>query len=176
MTMVVMVMKPGPNSQAPAIIVNWPYDNNRSAVRKPPASPETNAMLTGRWKGCVTWGRWKGKKRQERVHGQWPNVCLLCREKTKESWRELQKEEELQCSNKKQIKPQQAGLRVCRPVLGGSHWEPRFSDRLSYREITGIITGDNRYKNRIDGSHLGENQVSSMRKLKPGFQVRLGLV
>jgi hypothetical protein len=61
-------------------------------------------------------------------------------------------------------------------VLGGSHWEPRFSDRLSYREITGIITGDNRYKNRIDGSHLGENQVSSMRKLKPGFQVRLGLV
>jgi hypothetical protein len=74
--------------------------------------------------------------------------------------KELQKEEELQCSNKKQIKPQQAGLRVCRPVLVGSHWEPRFSDRLSYREMAGIITGDNRTKNRIDGSHLGENQVS----------------
>jgi hypothetical protein len=44
-----------------------------------------------------------------------------------EELKELQKEEELQCSNKKQIKPQQAGLRVCRPVLGGSHWEPRFS-------------------------------------------------
>ncbi len=77
-----------------------------------------------------------------------------------EELKQLQKEEELQCSNKKQIKPQQAGLRVCRPVLGGSHWEPRFSDRLSYREMAGIITGDTRSKNRIDGSHLGENQVS----------------
>ncbi len=182
---VMMMMKPGPNSQAPAIIVNWSYDNNRSAVHKPPASPETNAMLTGRRKGCVTWGRWKGKRRQEQVHGQWPTVCLLCREKTKKSWRSFRKKKGP--SNKKQIKPQQAGLHVCRPVLVGSHWEPRFSDRLSYRKMAGIITGDNRYKNRIDGSHLGqnqvsllffnlENQVSSMRKLNPGFHVRLGLV
>jgi hypothetical protein len=60
---------------------------------------------------------------------QW--LFVVSRE-DEEELKELQNEEELQ--QQKQIKAQQAGRRVWRPVLGGSPWEPRFSDRLSYRE------------------------------------------
>lgn len=69
------------------------------------------------------------------------------------------------------------------PLLGGSHWDPEFS------QPNDITKGDNRFENQTEGSHLGEkwepdpmgtgyplnyfleNQVGFLHKPEPGSQL-----